>query len=147
MSPKLSMKNDKAVTTRIPIDTWRYLMKVGPTAGGAIKRVVEATMATYDMGVQTEDISWMVGTYLKLRDQSVDEVTEIIPYHQIDAIMELIPEFLSQPRYRGEKVAIVPAVTLASPEKVELIDIVRSLTVAQLDALVWMAQKGRESKQ
>ena len=135
------MKNDKAVTTRIPGDTWEYLMKVGPTAGGAIKRVMEATMAIYDMGVQAEDISWMVGTYLKVRDKSVEEVTEMIPSHQIDAIMELIPEFLSQPRYRGDKVAIVTAVTLAAPEEVELIDIVRSLTAAQLDAIVWMSQK------
>lgn len=140
MSPKL-IKNDKAVTTRIPMDTWEYLMKVGPTAGGAIKRVMEATMATYDMGVQVEDISWMVGTYLKVRDQSVEEVTEMIPSHQIDEIMELIPEFLFQPGFRGDKVAIVTAVTLASPENIELIDIVRSLTVAQLDAIVWMAQK------
>ena len=140
MSPKLIMKNDKAVTTRIPRDTWEYLMKVGPTAGGAIKRVMEATMATYDMGVQAEDISWMVGTYLKLRNQSVEEVTEMIPYHQIDAITDLIPEFLFQPRYRGYKVAIVTAVTLAAPEKGELIDIVHSLTAAQLDAIVWMAQ-------
>lgn len=147
MSPKLIMKNDKAVTTRIPRDTWEYLMEVGPTAGGAIKRVMEATMATHDMGVQVEDISWMVGAYLKVRDQSVEEVSEMIPYHQIDAITELIPEFLFQPRFRGDKVAIVTAVTLASPEESELIDIVRSLTGAQLDAIVWMAQKRRERKQ
>ena len=140
MSPKL-ITNDKAVTTRIPRDTWRYLMKVGPTAGGAIKRVMEATMATHDMGVQAEDISWMVGAYLKVRDQSVEEVTEMIPDQQIDAIMDLIPELLFQPRFRGDKVAIVTAVTLATPENIELIDIVRSLTAAQLDAVVWMAQK------
>jgi hypothetical protein len=111
-----TVKNDKAVNTRIPTSTWEWLISFG-TAGGVLNTIVNEAERAYNYGISPYKISESIAELQMIRKRSMSELKGVFTSDEWSYMADALNGTIITPEFR-----CIPGALIASVEDSDTYD-------------------------